>query len=201
MAPPNNPEAEDVMNQIGDLPRTGVVAQDSTGMIYLDIDDDFIFKALEVLRPFGYIRPAFFVFPPAPIGAHIKIVTKREAEDYEVRAEMRDIPHIGQRVNFQLVKAYVSYPRVRQYGVEARYKIRVESPELDRIRKDLTGLQSPLGSGFFILLAVRNIEIMESLEKYPMIIEDDDEDEGNDMMNEDDDEEEGRDIMNKDVRK
>ena len=61
MAPPNNPEAEDVMNQIGDLPRTGVVAQDSTGMIYLDIDDDFIFKALEVLRPFGYIRPAFFV--------------------------------------------------------------------------------------------------------------------------------------------
>ena len=185
MAPPNNPEAEDVMNQIGDLPRTGVVAQDSTGMIYLDIDDDFIFKALEVLRPFGYIRPAFFVFPPAPIGAHIKIVTKREAEDYEVRAEMRDIPHIGQRVNFQLVKAYVSYPRVRQYGVEARYKIRVESPELDRIRKDLTGLQSPLGSGFFILLAVRNIEIMESLEKYPMIIEDDDEEEGLDMMNED----------------
>ena len=185
MAPPNNPEAEDVMNQIGDLPRTGVVAQDSTGMIYLDIDDDFIFKALEVLRPFGYIRPAFFVFPPAPIGAHIKIVTKREAEDYEVRAEMRDIPHIGQRVNFQLVKAYVSYPRVRQYGVEARYKIRVESPELDRIRKELTGLQSPLGSGFFILLAVRNIEIMESLEKYPMIIEDDDEEEGLDMMNED----------------
>ena len=146
---------------------------------------DFIFKALEVLRPFGYIRPAFFVFPPAPIGAHIKIVTKREAEDYEVRAEMRDIPHIGQRVNFQLVKAYVSYPRVRQYGVEARYKIRVESPELDRIRKDLTGLQSPLGSGFFILLAVRNIEIMESLEKYPMIVEDDDEEEGSDMMNED----------------
>ena len=184
---PKNPKADEVMYQIGDLPRSGIVAQDSTGMIYLDIDDDYIFKALEVLRPFGYIRPAFFVFPPTPIGAHIKIVTKREAEDYELGAEKRDIPHIGQRVDFELVKAYVSYPRVRQYGVEARFKIRVQSPELDRIRRDLTGLQSPLGSGFFILLAVRNIEIMESMEKYPMIIDDDDEEEALDMMNEDED--------------
>ena len=193
MAHPENPKAEDVLNQIRDLPRSGIVAQDSTGMIYLDIDDDYIFKALEVLRPFGYIRPAFFVFPPTPIGAHIKIVTKREAEDYELGAEKRDIPHIGQRVDFELVKAYVSYPRVRQYGVEARFKIRVQSPELDRIRRDLeldrirrdlTGLQSPLGSGFFILLAVRNIEIMESMEKYPMIIDDE---EALDMMNEDED--------------
>ena len=187
MAHPKNPKAEDVMNQIGDLPKSGVVAQDSTGMIYLDIDDDYIFKALEVLRPFGYIRPAFFVFPPTPIGAHIKIVTKREAEDYELGAEKRDIPHVGQRVDFELVKAYVSYPRIRQYGVEARFKIRVQSPELDRIRRDLTGLQSPLGSGFFILLAVRNIEIMESMEKYPMIIDDDNEEEALDMMNEDED--------------
>ena len=187
MAHPENPKAEDVLNQIRDLPRSGIVAQDSTGMIYLDIDDDYIFKALEVLRPFGYIRPAFFVFPPTPIGAHIKIVTKREAEDYELGAEKRDIPHIGQRVDFELVKAYVSYPRVRQYGVEARFKIRVQSPELDRIRRDLTGLQSPLGSGFFILLAVRNIEIMESMEKYPMIIDDDDEEEALDMMDEEED--------------
>ena len=186
MAHPENPKAEDVLNQIRDLPRSGIVAQDSTGMIYLDIDDDYIFKALEVLRPFGYIRPAFFVFPPTPIGAHIKIVTKREAEDYELGAEKRDIPHIGQRVDFELVKAYVSYPRIRQYGVEARFKIRVQSPELDRIRRDLTGLQSPLGSGFFILLAVRNIEIMESLEKYPMIFDDE---EALDMMNEDEDSE------------
>ena len=185
MAHPENPNTEDVLNNMRDLPRSGTVAQDSTGMIYLDIDDDYIFKALEVLRPFGYIRPAFFVFPPTPIGAHIKIVTKREAEDYELGAEKRDIPHIGQRVDFELVKAYVSYPRVRQYGVEARFKIRVQSPELDRIRRDLTGLQSPLGCGFFILLAVRNIEIMESMEKYPMIIDDDNEEEALDMMNED----------------
>ena len=68
--------------------------------------------------------------------------------------------------------------------MEARFKIRVQSPELDRIRRDLTGLQSPLGSGFFILLAVRNIEIMESMEKYPMIIDDE---EALDMMNEDED--------------
>ena len=177
---PENPNTEDVLNNMRDLPRSGTVAQDSTGMIYLDIDDEFIFRALEVLQPFGYIRPAFFVFPPAPIGAHIEIVTKREAEDYELWAGKREISHIGKRVEFQLVKAYVSYPRIGQYGVEARYKIRVESEELDMIRKDLTGKKTRLGSGFFILLAVRNIKIMESLEKHSLIIHDDDEEEDRD---------------------
>ena len=127
MAHPENPKAEEVMNQIRDLPRSGVVAQDSTGMIYLDIEDDYIFNTLEVLRHYGYIRPAFFVFPPAPIGAHIEIVTRREAEDYELWAGKKEIPYIGQKVDFQIVKAYVSYPRISKYGVEARFKIRVES--------------------------------------------------------------------------
>ena len=71
--------------------------------------------------------------------------------------------------------------------MEAKFNIRVHSPELDRIRWDLTGLQSPLVSGFFILLAVRNIEIMESMEKYLMIIDVDNEEEARDMMNEDED--------------
>ena len=51
-------------------------------MIYLDLDDDWVFKALEVLKDYGYIRPPFFVFPPTPVGAHIKIITRREAQDY-----------------------------------------------------------------------------------------------------------------------
>ena len=100
-------------------------------MLYLDLDDAWIFNALTVLQDYGYIRPPFFVFPPTPVGAHIKIVTKREAEDYELFGEKgRDVSHlIGRTVEFEVVTAHVSYPRIKKYGIEARYKIRVKSPE------------------------------------------------------------------------
>ena len=64
MAHPENPKAEEVLNQIRDLPRSGVVAQDSTGMIFLDIEDDYIFNTLEVFR----LLSSIWFFPPAPIA-------------------------------------------------------------------------------------------------------------------------------------
>ena len=64
-----NPKPEVVLKHLEDVPKMGIVDQTSTGMIYLDIDDDFIWKALEVLRPFGYVYPWF------TMGAHINIVT------------------------------------------------------------------------------------------------------------------------------
>ena len=125
-------------------------------MIYLDIADDWIFKSLEVLTRFGYKRPEFFVYPPAPIGSHIKIITRREAEDHELVGGhfVPDIPEIGQEFQFEVVSAYPSYPRMGSYGVESRYKLKIESPELERIRRDLTGLAKP-PAGFFICVGVR----------------------------------------------
>ena len=64
-----NPKPEVVLKHLEDVPKMGIVDQTSTGMIYLDIDDDFIWKALEVLRPFWYVYPWF------TMGAHINIVT------------------------------------------------------------------------------------------------------------------------------
>ena len=49
---------------------------------------------------------------------------------------------LGKTVNFEVVTAHVSYPRTKKYGVEARYKIRVRSPELSEIRQELTGLRT-----------------------------------------------------------
>ena len=123
-------------------------------MLDLDLDDDWIFNALSVLHDYGYIRPPFFVYPPFPVGAHIKIVTKREAEDYELFGEKgRDVSHlIGKSVDFEVVTAHVSYPRIKKYGVEARYKIRVKSPELSKIRKELTGLSTGPNNGHFVIL-------------------------------------------------
>ena len=165
-----NPKPEVVLKHLEDVPKMGIVDQTSTGMIYLDIDDDFIWKALEVLRPFGYARPGFFVYPPPPVGAHIKIVTAEEAMDREL------LPHktppspepgehnlyLGESVDFEVERAYKSQPKLRRYGIVAKYKLKVVSPELDKIRMDLIGLAPPK-TGFYITLAVMIEEIMGPL--------------------------------------
>ena len=165
-----NPKPEVVLKHLEDVPKMGIVDQTSTGMIYLDIDDDFIWKALEVLRPFGYARPGFFTYPPPPVGAHIKIVTAEEAMDREL------LPHktpespepgehnhyLGEPVDFEVERAYKSQPKLRRYGIVAKYKLKVVSPELDKIRMDLIGLAPPK-TGFYITLAVMIEEIMGPL--------------------------------------
>ena len=155
MIHPKSPSTEDVLDSVKDLPTSGTLAQATeNGMIYLDLNDDWIFNALSVLHDSGYIRPPYFVHPPTPVGAHIKIVTKREAEDYELYGEKgRDVSHlIGRTVDFEVVTAHVSYPRIKKYGIEARYKIRVKSPELSQIRKELTGLSTGPNNGHFVIL-------------------------------------------------
>ena len=146
-----SPSTKDVLESVKDLPTKGTLAQNTDNGIYLDLDDDWIFKALSVLHDSGYIRPPFFVFPPTPVGAHIKIVTQKEAKDYELVGKKGvDMSHlIGKTVDFEVVTAHVSYPRIKKYGIEARYKIRVKSPELIEIRKELTGLSSGPNNGHF----------------------------------------------------
>ena len=168
MKHPKSPSAKAVLDTVKDLPTNGTLARnDKNGMVYLDLDNDWIFNALTVLHDSGYIRPPFFCYPPFPVGAHIKIVTKREAADYELFEEkkgkyVRDL--IGKTVDFEVVKAHVSYPRIRKYGVEARYKIRVKSAELSKIRKELTGLSSGPNNGHFVILVgLRNPELNEEM--------------------------------------
>ena len=149
------PSSKEVLDAVKDLPTCGIVSQNQqNGMLYLDLNDDWIFNALTVLKDSGYIRPPFFIYPPFPVGAHIKIVTKREAEDYELFGEKgRDVSNlIGKTVDFEVIKAHVSYPRIKKYGIEARYKIRVKSPELSKIRKELTGLSTGPNNGHFVIL-------------------------------------------------
>ena len=160
----SNPKPEHVLERLEILPKVGILTQDSTGMIYLDLDDNWVFRALEVLRPYGYIRPPYFVYPPTPVGAHIKVVTKREAEDYGLIIRNRNIPHLGKKFEFKVVKAFVSYPKIKEYGLETRYKIKVEvTSELMQIRTHLTGKYSPPRNGFFIVVGVRSPDILKKL--------------------------------------
>ena len=161
------PSSKAVLDSVKDLPTNGTVAQDDeNGMVYLNLDDDWIFHSLKVLRDSGFIRPPFFSYPPFPVGAHIKIVTQREAGDYELFGEKKEKVRefLGKTVDFEVVKAHVSYPRIKKYGVEAKYKIRVKSSELSKIRKELTGLSTGPNDGHFVILVgLRNPELNEEM--------------------------------------
>ena len=154
------PNPADIIEAVKDLPTSGVLAQDGyTGMVYLDLEDAWVFKALEVLEDFGYISPfsPFFLLPPVPLGAHVKIISEREAVDYELVGERegkKELPGLGKIVDFKVVDAFPFHPQIRVYVVESRYEIRIESAELDKIRMDLTGLP-PKDLGFCINVGVR----------------------------------------------
>ena len=167
MKHPSSPSSKAVLDSVKDLPTNGTVAQDDeNGMVYLNLDDDWIFHSLKVLRDSGFIRPPFFSYPPFPVGAHIKIVTQREAGDYELFGEKKEKVRefLGKTVDFEVVKAHVSYPRIKKYGVEAKYKIRVKSSELSKIRKELTGLSTGPNNGHFVILvAIRNPDLNEEM--------------------------------------
>ena len=168
MSTRKNPNSKNVLKNLEDLPRVGILSQSNEGMIYLDLDDNWIFKALEVLKDYGYIRPPFFVFPPTPVGAHIKIITKREAEDYELTHSefVHHLPHLGKEFGFKVKKAFVSRPRTRRFGIDTRYVIRVEiDSDLMKIRKDLTGKKTPVRNGFSIVVGITNPVITKAVKE------------------------------------
>ena len=162
------PNSADVLDAVKDLSAKGILAQDGyTGMLHLDLEDDWVFKSMKVLKDYGYIPPPFFVFPPVPLGAHVMIVDEREAVDYELVGERegkKEIPGLGRIVDFKVVDAFPFHPQIRVYGVESRYKITVESAKLDKIRKDLTGLP-PRDLGFCIDVGVRMEDMLHKIEQ------------------------------------
>ena len=84
------PDPADVLESVKDLPTSGILAQDDySGMLYLDLDNSWIYKSMTVLEDYGYIKP---------LGAHIRIVSEREAVDHELISESKGrkkIPWLG----------------------------------------------------------------------------------------------------------
>ena len=153
------PNPADVLESVKDLPTSGILAQDDySGMLYLDLDNSWIYKSMEVLEDYGYIKPPWrLVFSPLPLGAHIRIVSEREAVDHELISEskgMKKIPWLGKTMEFKVIDAFPYHPHIRYYGIDSRYLIRVESDELDMTRMGLTGLP-PTDIGFCINVGIR----------------------------------------------
>ena len=153
------PNFVDVLEALKDLPTCGILSQDGYGgMVYLALAADWISKALDVLEDYGY-----YWCNMDPFGAIIPIVSEEEAVDHEVKK----IPGLGSVVEFKVVKAFPFRPQIRIDGVEkwSEYLIKVESAELEKIRKDLTGLP-PQDLGFCINVGVRIEDMLDLTDEF-----------------------------------
>ena len=150
---PASPSEESLMEIINELPKVGYVSRNPTGYVFLDVDDDWVFKLQTELEKFGYEVPPYFVGGQA-VGAHITIVPA----DLGKETKSRDID-IGRRIEFNVVKAGPMFPNRRWYGTEAVYMVWVESDELKALSKQLGGRNyKPLYGGFNIVVGVRSLK-------------------------------------------
>jgi len=128
----------------------GFLKQNKQGMIYLDVDNQFITAITPHLRTKGLIRPPYFNLFIAPEGAHIPVVSKREA-DFHYLENMKEL---SKPFSFYIEGLYSSKPDTWP-EVEEVWFLKVESPELEALRQRYFLTSKPNGHAFHIVVAVK----------------------------------------------
>lgn len=57
---PSSPPGKEVKKAVKHLPREGWVAQNPSGMVFIDLNDDWIFSLENLLAEYGYEIPPYF---------------------------------------------------------------------------------------------------------------------------------------------
>ena len=157
---PRGPSDKDVMEIVSTLPKHGYVTMNSTGYVFLDLDDDWIFKLGDVMAEYGFETPPYF-YGTEPTGAHVTMVPANLSSRFS-----KDNVPLGKKVNFQVVKAKVFYPKRRWYGTEAGYFVWIKSNELLKISRSLAGPRyNPSYGMFHIVVGVRSIKTRDEMLK------------------------------------
>ncbi len=148
----SNPELVDSINSSFECVGKVVVLREPKLYVYLDLNDDFIFKLLPLLNLDNMVPPSYFpdsmdqnkAFIKKPIGAHISIIYDNEA----TTTDNIDIALEGQEFVFKV--STLLQGNVFEDAVT--YALKIESPELLAIRKqyqlsdvlDYKGFKLPL---------------------------------------------------------
>ena len=157
---PPSPPAKAVLKAVKKLPRYGFVSMNSTGYVFLDLNDDWIFNLEDLMTEYGFEIPPYF-WGTEPTGAHITIVPRSYAD----RFDPKDVD-IGKKVKFRVQKAAKFYPKRAWYGTEAGYFIWVKSNELLKIAKELAGHDYVPSYGMFhINVGTRRIKKKKPVKK------------------------------------
>lgn len=106
----------------------GTIKQGAGGMVYVDVDDDFILKLYPLIQDEGFVLPTSLQGKNA-IGAHITVVYNREANDYDLGW----IEERNTQVFFTVTDCKIV--ELDQAGYESACVLKIKAPNLDKLRK------------------------------------------------------------------
>ena len=103
------------------------ILKDSSGFIYVDIDDAYIHELIPFIQKAGFVEPPYFGSEEL-VGAHITVVYPDEVKKYEIGV----MEECGKTIYFTPKACQIVNPPKWKDQI---YLMVVEAPELDRIRK------------------------------------------------------------------
>lgn len=112
-----------LITQAAKLPTTGTLAASDTGLVYLDISDDYIHQLFPLLENKNnlILKPDYF--NKYLIGAHITVI-------YTEENKLISSDHLGEKHNFQIKDLIQMHINSKIY-----YALSVESPSLLELRR------------------------------------------------------------------
>ncbi|MBX7067384.1 MAG: hypothetical protein K1X28_09145 [Parachlamydiales bacterium] len=120
---------EKIMDEIFySLDAVGTLKQDANGMVYVDVDNDFIYKLYPWIQEEGFELPTS-LYGNNALGAHVTVIYKREAEDYQLGW----IKEAGDQVYFKVTGCKII--PLNQAGYELGCVVTIQAPNLDKLRK------------------------------------------------------------------
>jgi hypothetical protein len=105
------------------------VLKNTSGFVYVDVEDDYIHKLLPFLTKEGFEEPPYFGQTDL-VGAHISVIYPREVENYHIE----EIEECGEEIFFELRECQLAHPP-NWKTIDQVYFITVEAPRLDQIRE------------------------------------------------------------------
>lgn len=143
----------------------GVLRRNQLGLVYLDIDNRFISMMLPYLKAQGLVRPPYFNLFGSPEGAHIPVISAREAGFHY----LDEVVEVGQEFSFEIEGLYsmqpFSWPEVEQV-----WFFKIKSEELENLRQRYFLPSLPGGHAFPIAVAVKpKVGFSESPRPLPLM--------------------------------
>jgi hypothetical protein len=109
------------------LPHSGILKLGPTGLIYLDVSNDYINKLVKFIEADGFLDSTC-LDGPSTIGAHISVISGKEAKS------IKNVKELGNKFFFTIKDCIKVHPP-QWKAVDELYILVVEAPGLDAVRK------------------------------------------------------------------
>ncbi|HEX2578972.1 MAG TPA: hypothetical protein VHK67_01030 [Rhabdochlamydiaceae bacterium] len=110
------------------LPLRGILRKDAQGLVYVNINNNYIHKLIQFIQDEGFEAPPYF--GKGKHGAHITVMPMNEILYYAVG----EIKECGKAIQFEPKECQIIHPEAWKPG-EFAFLITVEAPALDLLRE------------------------------------------------------------------